>query len=102
MRWADVQGNMVNVSRSINIHGEETRGKNDNAIRSFVLSGLARAVLEQQREITGARKSVFEISSELYYWKRWQEDKSRCFTSLERGLSVRFPLPAPLKALEFL
>ena len=72
LRWADVQGNTVNVRRSINIHGEETQGKNQNAIRSFVLSGLARAVLEQQREATGTRESVFEISSELYYWKRWQ------------------------------
>lgn len=62
----------MNVRRSINIHGEETQGKNQNAIRSFVLSGLARAVLEQQREATGTRESVFEISSELYYWKRWQ------------------------------
>lgn len=73
LRWADVQGNTVNVRRSINIHGEETRGKNDNAIRSFVLSGLARAVLEQQRQVTGTRESVFEISSELYFWKRWQK-----------------------------
>lgn len=72
LRWADVQGNTVNVRRSINIHGEETQGKNQNAIRSFVLSGLARAVLEQQRAVTGTRESVFEISSELYYWKRWQ------------------------------
>ena len=72
LRWTDVQGNTVNVRRSINIHGEETQGKNQNAIRSFVLSGLARAVLEQQREATGTRESVFEISSELYYWKRWQ------------------------------
>ena len=62
----------MNVRRSINIHGEETQGKNQNAIRSFVLSGLARAVLEQQRAVTGTRESVFEISSELYYWKRWQ------------------------------
>ena len=72
LRWADVQGNTVNVRRSINIHGEETQGKNQNAIRSFVLSGLARAVLEQQRAVTGTRESVFEIRSELYYWTRWQ------------------------------
>ena len=40
-------------------------------IRAFVLSDLARAVLEQQRAVTGAGESVFELASEAYY-KRWQ------------------------------
>ena len=49
-----------------------TRGKNDNAVRAFVLSDLARAVLEQQRAVTGAGESVFCLKSEAYYYKRWQ------------------------------
>ena len=43
----------------MNVLGEQTRGKNDNAVRAFVLSDLARAVLEQQRAVTGASESVF-------------------------------------------
>lgn len=60
------------VSRAVNVLGEQTRGKNDNAVRAFVLSDLARAVLEQQREVTGAGESVFCLKSEAYYYKRWQ------------------------------
>ena len=50
LRWADVHGNTLQISRSINIEGTQTRGKNDNSVRAFVMSELARAVLEQQRQ----------------------------------------------------
>jgi len=38
------------------------------------MNGLdaARAVLEQQRTVTGAGESVFCLKSEAYYYKRWQ------------------------------
>ena len=63
---------MVYISRSINVDGEETQGKNQNAVRSFALSARARSVLEDQRRITGSTGSVFRISSEPYYRDRWQ------------------------------
>lgn len=72
LRWADIRGNTVQVSRSINIEGTETKGKNQNAVRAFALSDRARAVLEQQRQITGSKDSVFDLVSEAYYYKRWQ------------------------------
>ncbi len=72
LRWADVKGGTVFISRAVNVLGEQTRGKNDNAVRAFVLSDLARAVLEQQRAVTGASESVFCLKSEAYYYKRWQ------------------------------
>lgn len=72
LRWDDIRGDTVNIARAVNIEGETTRGKNDNAVRSFALSGFARAVLEQQRASRGDRDSVFEIVSEGYYYKRWQ------------------------------
>lgn len=72
LRWADVKGGTVFISRAVNVLGEQTRGKNDNAVRAFVLSDLARAVLEQQRAVTGAGESVFCLKSEAYYYKRWQ------------------------------
>ena len=72
LRWADAQGDAVAIQRAVNVLGEETHGKNENAVRAFALSGFARAVLEQQRAVTGARDSVFEIKSEGYFYKRWQ------------------------------
>lgn len=72
LRWADVHGDTVNVCRSINIEGTQTRGKNDNAVRSFILSDLARAVLDQQRALTGGGESVFRIRSEQHYYSRWR------------------------------
>ena len=49
LRWADIKGGTVYISRAVNILGEETQGKNQNAIRAFALSERARAVLDEQR-----------------------------------------------------
>ena len=72
LRWSDIHGKTVNVARSINIDGEETQGKNQNAARSFVMSDMARQVLEDQRQQTGGGESVFCITSERYYYNRWR------------------------------
>lgn len=72
LRWADIHGQTVNVARSINIDGEETQGKNQNAARSFVMSEMARRVLDDQRQQTGEEESVFCITSERYYYHRWR------------------------------
>lgn len=71
LRWADVQGNTVKIRQSINIEGNQTHGKNENAVRSFALSELARAVLNEQRKITGKGEDVFCIPSEQHYYDRW-------------------------------
>ena len=63
---------MVNVSRSVNVEGEQTRGKNENAVRSFQLSALACHVLDEQREAAGGLGSVFRITNEQHYYKRWK------------------------------
>ena len=66
----------VMVRRSINVHGEETHGKNENARRSFILTDTAAAILADQRLLTGAEDSVFDIQSESTYrhsWKRYCE-----------------------------
>ena len=72
LRWADIKGSTVNLSRAINVKGIETRGKNENAVRSFVLSDVARAVLEAQRAITGHCESVFCLETERRSYKRWK------------------------------
>lgn len=72
LRWADIKGSTVNLSRAINVKGIETRGKNENAVRSFVLSDVAKAVLEAQRVITGHCESVLCLETERRYYKRWK------------------------------
>ena len=72
LRWGDICGNTVHVQRAINVRGEITKGKNQNAVRSFVLSGMARRVLDAQREITGNQESVFCIRTEYNYYWRWK------------------------------
>lgn len=44
---------MVMIHGAINVHGEKTRGKNSNALRSFALTSQAKEILEAQRELTG-------------------------------------------------
>lgn len=72
LRWSDIHGKTVNVARSINVDGEETQGKNQNAVRSFVMSDMAYRILNDQRELTGSEESVFCILSEQYYYHRWR------------------------------
>ena len=72
LRWADVSGNTIQVSRSINIEGTQTQGKNENAVRAFALSDMARAVLDEQRKLTGDGDSVFCIRAEQHYYDRWR------------------------------
>ena len=72
LRWEDIHGSTVQVSRSINIEGTQTHGKNDNAVRAFVLSDLAQAVLDAQQAATSNTGSVFRIRSEQHYYDRWR------------------------------
>lgn len=72
LRWSDIHGKTVEIRRAVNVQGEETQGKNQNAVRSFILSDMAYHVLEDQREITGRESSVFCISREKTYYNRWR------------------------------
>lgn len=44
----DITGNVVHISRSINVYGEVTNGKNENANRSFELPPLAQEIIKKQ------------------------------------------------------
>lgn len=72
LRWSDIHGLSVHLQRSINKYGEVTQGKNRNAVRTVVLSEMAVAVLDAQREITASEESVFCISCEQTYRKHWE------------------------------
>lgn len=51
LRLSDIDGSVMHIQRSLNSIGEETRGKNDNAQRTVVLSKHALEVLEQQKKM---------------------------------------------------
>ena len=78
LQWGDIHGNTVQVQRAVNVRGEITKGKNQNAVRSFVLSTMARRVLDDQREITGNVGCVFGILTERQYAYRW---RNYCITN---------------------
>lgn len=47
----DIKGRRCYLRGSINVHGEFTQGKNDNAIRNFVLPDIAFQEIEEQRKM---------------------------------------------------
>lgn len=72
LTWSDIHGDTVHICRSVNIKGEQTRGKNENAVRSFTVSALARRVLDAQQAETDSTGSVFQITNEPHYYRRWK------------------------------
>ncbi len=73
LRWDDVRGDVIYIRRSINVYGEETKGKNENAIRSFVLTKPAKATLQNQWQQTGNLDQVFPDIPEGTYRKHLQK-----------------------------
>lgn len=72
LRWQDVQGDTVTVQGAVNIYGERTRGKNDNAVRRFELSALARQEMDAQRALTGRLEYVAPQIREAHLLRRWR------------------------------
>ena len=77
--YGDIKGNTVNLRRSVNIHGEITRGKNENAVRVFDMCADARAAYEAQVALLRAAgvqinysTPLFPIGSERALYRRWQ------------------------------
>ena len=76
----------IYIRRSVNVHGEVTRGKNENAVRPLVLSDRARAVLlDQLREYPRKRGPVFDLppqSTFREHWSRFCESNGMTRTTL--------------------
>ena len=71
LEWADITNDMVYINKSINIYGEQTSGKNDNAIRHFALNDMTKQILQDQFTYTGDNVRVFPIISQKSYYRRW-------------------------------
>lgn len=71
LRWEHIQDGRVQIHEAINIYGETTRGKNDNAPRGFALTSTAAAILADQKRVSPGKGPVFPIRSEKYYRRYW-------------------------------
>lgn len=80
LKWSDIRGDIVNLRRSINVHGEVTKRKNDNARRTFELPAYAKQIVSNQKKML----KKYEIASvyvfpnvfgdsvpEKTYYERW-------------------------------
>ena len=72
LQWEDVDGNLCRLKQAINAHGQITKGKNENALRTVVLSRRALDVLEAQKAVTGKQAYIFPMASMHTYYHRWQ------------------------------
>lgn len=70
LNWDTCTDDYADIRRSINYLGEETTGKNENAIRRVYHSALAKQIIQDQRQRTGGVGSVFNISSQARYEQR--------------------------------
>lgn len=71
LKWSDITPHEICVKRSINVRGETTRGKNDNAIRTIPITPLIQKILDDQKNIN-TTGYVFQIHSEHTYYNRWK------------------------------
>lgn len=71
LRPQDINSLDVSLHGAINDYGEHTRGKNENAIRSFTMSALARETLDKQLALTPDSEYVFDVSTPRILLKRW-------------------------------
>lgn len=61
LKSSDIIGTRINIKRSINRLKKETKGKNQNAVRSFLLTPIALEILERQA------KKLAELNIESDY-----------------------------------
>lgn len=77
--YGDVKGNTVNLRQAVNVYGETTQGKNENAIRSFDMNEDARTAYDAQIQLLRERgiqlnytTPLFLVPSERVLYRRWQ------------------------------
>ncbi len=72
MEETDIIGDCVNLQRSINVDGEVTTGKNENAVRRFYLTPLAKEEIKQQlKQYPGDRRIFGDYLREQRLRLRW-------------------------------
>ena len=81
LKHEDIKGNICTLHGAINVYNEHTTGKNENALRSFVLSDIAIKILADQRTMLKGVKLLSpyifpdpygEHTKQITYYKRWR------------------------------
>lgn len=67
LKWTDIKDGTMYLRRSINVLGEITTGKNQNAQRNFALNIFTSAILNEQKKLL----EELEISSEYVFCDKW-------------------------------
>ena len=84
LKWGDLEDNVVKIRRSINKYNEQTKGKNENAVRDFALKPIdIESIISQKKYIlaSGIRSEyVFpdrygEHAKQRNYLKHWAKYK---------------------------
>jgi len=85
LKWSDIDGNTVHIQRSINYLREVTHGKNKNAVRKFVMSALARDILDKQCATFGCEYIFGDMNLQTYekWWRRYREHNKITVTLYE-------------------
>ena len=80
LRWEDITDGVVRIKRAINVRGEVTSGKNENAKREFALNIFTNAIIERQKEANPYEGYIFSpdgfpIKESTYYknWNRYRD-----------------------------
>lgn len=71
LKWSDIFDGIIHLQRAINMYGEETTGKNKNALRNIVINKTMQQILDDQKTKNIDGDFVFGITSEQNYLKRW-------------------------------
>ena len=70
-----IDGYQISIKQSLNSYNEITQGKNENAVRGFVMAEIAKQTLDMQlAQIPEDQQLVFDIpsmSTFLHRWKRY-------------------------------
>lgn len=67
-----IKTGVLKIHRSINVHKQETKGKNENAIRSILLSSRAAQELKAQLEMLPDDGTLFGIYSNDSFYNQWK------------------------------
>ena len=67
LKWSDIRDGNVYLRRSINILGETTTGKNQNAQRNFALNIFTSAIIAEQKK----QLAELKIESEYVFCDKW-------------------------------
>ncbi len=71
LKWEDISDNFIKIRRSINVHGEVSEGKTENAQREIFINDLLSKIISAQKELSITEYVFDRISCHTLYG-RWQ------------------------------